>query len=400
MISQKQIKKIKIKLSLLFALIVFFITLISWVFFIIYREYNFDLATKNELNSQYEKIKDIKKFNTWDEENRMFINLIIKNSKDQKEIFNKIDDWIPYFIISQIDSFFSQKKNWFVEQEINWEFYKILKKTEYNDIIKENADYYLIKKIWTKTNLTFLIFSFIFFNLFLSFLFYIIWYFLSNENLKPIEQNVQELENFIRDAWHELKTPISAIYSSLSLAKKIWNYEEAVKESIPIVLDMEKIVDWLLKLANITKIKSLDNLEISKEILNTVKIYQEKIKEKNLDLKLELLEWVFFEVNKEYIAILLANLVSNAIKYNKENWKIIIWNTKKSFYIEDTWIWIKKDSQKKIFDRFYREDEARANTWFWIWLSLVKKIITIYNFDIKLDSETEKWTRIEIFFRK
>jgi signal transduction histidine kinase len=66
--------------------------------------------------------------------------------------------------------------------------------------------------------------------------------------------------------------------------------------------------------------------------------------------------------------------------------------------IKDSWIWIKANEIEKIFDRFYKSDVSRNSQWFWIWLSLVKKIANIYKWKIDVESKEWKWTNFKIKF--
>jgi signal transduction histidine kinase len=66
----------------------------------------------------------------------------------------------------------------------------------------------------------------------LSFLIYFISFRFVSRTLKPVEENLDDMEQFIHNAGHELKTPISVIKSSLQLAKLKKNYKESVEESL------------------------------------------------------------------------------------------------------------------------------------------------------------------------
>ena len=59
-----------------------------------------------------------------------------------------------------------------------------------------------------------------------------------------------------------------------------------------------------------------------------------------------------------------------------------------------------KEALPHIFDRFYREDEARNREIksYGLGLSIVKEIITLLNIDIQIESEIDKGTRITLLF--
>ena len=98
----------------------------------------------------------------------------------------------------------------------------------------------------------------------------------------------------------------------------------------------------------------------------------------------------------------------NAIRYSENNSEKNIEKNQKSkiniilknniLKISDNWVWISKENLKKIFERFYQGWDCRESSeWFWIWLSLVKKICDEYWLKISVNSE--KWKGSEFIVR-
>jgi signal transduction histidine kinase len=96
--------------------------------------------------------------------------------------------------------------------------------------------------------------------------------------------------------------------------------------------------------------------------------------------------------------ILISNLVSNAIKYNKKGGEIEIVIDSWSLTIKDTGIGIPQKDLEKIFDRFYQVGNIRNQKWFWIWLALVRKIVDVYGWKTDIFSKEKVWTTIKIKF--
>ena len=100
--------------------------------------------------------------------------------------------------------------------------------------------------------------------------------------------------------------------------------------------------------------------------------------------------------------LLFKNLIENAIKYGND--KAINIELKKEnkikVIIEDFGIGISKEALPHIFDRFYREDEARNREIksYGLGLSIVKEILTLLNIDIQIESELGKGTKITLLF--
>jgi signal transduction histidine kinase len=67
-------------------------------------------------------------------------------------------------------------------------------------------------------------------------------YVLVSKNLIAIEENMKDMEDFIHNAGHELKTPLAVINSSLLLAKETKEYNEAINDSIEEINKMDKLI--------------------------------------------------------------------------------------------------------------------------------------------------------------
>lgn len=85
---------------------------------------------------------------------------------------------------------------------------------------------------------------------------------------------------------------------------------------------------------------------------------------KNIELLFESFRPVVAQVDEVKITQVISNLVENAIKYNNvDGWVHVSLNADHQFFyvrVEDSGIGIPKDSQGKVFDRFYRVDKARS----------------------------------------
>jgi signal transduction histidine kinase len=115
-------------------------------------------------------------------------------------------------------------------------------------------------------------------------------------------------------------------------------------------------------------------------------------------VNIEVEESIFVKASGNYFYIFLSNIIWNAVKYNKKEGSIDIQAISGELIVKDTWIWVKKEDISKIFDRFYKIDTSRNSQWFWIWLSLVKKIANIYKWKINVESEEWKGTEFRIKF--
>ncbi len=214
---------------------------------------------------------------------------------------------------------------------------------------------------------------------------------------KPVEENIREMDNFIDNAWHELKTPLAAISSSSQLLKEIKNYEEDLVQEIIVESNKSnEIIQALRSLSKISIHSKSESLSLNSEISRAVEWMQQVAKSKNISLIFEQKADSEIQVNKNYLYILLTNLIWNAIKYNKTWWSVTVESSSWEITISDTGIWIPKDKLSSVFERFFRWNNHQNIWWYGLWLSLVKKICDIYNWKISVESIEWVGTKIKI----
>lgn len=218
--------------------------------------------------------------------------------------------------------------------------------------------------------------------------------------LRPVEENIKSMNEFIHNAGHELKTPLSVIDSNIQIIDDIQQYDALMNTEIRKELaKMVELLNTLTDLSNIQNEKSKEKCNISEIIQDILSQYKEKINEKELEIIYNWDNNFEIEANRYSLFIFLSNIIWNAIKYNKQNWKITIWRRSEFILsITDTWIWIPEDFQKKIFERFYQIDTSRTSEWFGIWLSLVQKISEMNNWKIDIKSKENEYTEFVIKF--
>ncbi len=286
---------------------------------------------------------------------------------EQQVINGRFDD------LSEISNSFEKRQNFnpFKEDEIIFQFTKVL----------ENK-YLLVFKPLRYPFWDFLldIGLFLFVMLFFSLpLFFIISYFV-NRTLKPVEENMKDMQDFIHNAGHELKTPLSVMHGNLQIAQELKSYDASLSsEMIHEVEKMNQLIEWLVELTNINSWTEMDSFFLYDEIKEIVDTYDKKLKERNIECSINQQGHTKIQANKGYFYILFSNLFLNAIKYNSQNGKIIITIKRNSLSLQDTGIGIENKFHEKIFERFFKIDSSRNSSWFWIGLSLVKRVIEIYN---------------------
>ncbi len=231
-------------------------------------------------------------------------------------------------------------------------------------------------------------------------------YWLSGRTLHPIQQKNELQKQFLADVSHELKNPLSALKTSLEIAKKQkeWGVGE-VKEIFEDLEDeverLSRITQDLLVLENIDSISNKTKYNIKDIINNQITLLKVIAKKRNIKIIEELSDFELV-TNKKSIEQIVFNLVHNAIKFSYPNSEIIVKLTNKGLLIiEDGGIGISKSELSRIFERFYKIDSSRTfdvNTGSGLGLAIVKKTVEKNGWKIKVKSEKDKGTQFIIQF--
>ncbi len=227
------------------------------------------------------------------------------------------------------------------------------------------------------------------------------------------QKKLSDIKNdLINNMTHELKTPISTI----SLASQMINDKSIPEESknlqhISRIIEHESKrlgyqVEKVLQMAIFDKGKiklKLKPVNINELIRGVINNFQIQLNKQNGKIIEELVaDNPEIIVDPVHFTNVISNLIDNAIKYSSENPEIFIsTNIKKDKFIikvKDNGIGIKKEYQKRIFEKFYRVPTGNIHNvkGFGLGLSYVKKIVDEHHGQIELKSELNKGTEFDI----
>lgn len=229
-----------------------------------------------------------------------------------------------------------------------------------------------------------------------------------NEMIDRLQESFEREKQFVSDASHELRTPISVIQGYIDILDR-WGKDdkEVLEESISAIksetFNMKKLIEQLLFLARGDNKKY--KLECSEFCLN--ELIEDLVKEtKMIDSKHTIINDVNDKtrINADFDAIkqLLRIIIDNSIKYTPEPGDIFIESKKKNNYVEirvkDTGVGIPKEEQPYIFDRFFRVDKSRSKDTggSGLGLAIAKWIVKKHSGSIYVESELGKGTQIII----
>ncbi len=222
---------------------------------------------------------------------------------------------------------------------------------------------------------------------------------------KPLVIAMETQQQFISDAEHELKTPISVIASNADvlhaeIGDNIW-----LSHIISETKRMSILVHELLSLAMIddTKYTSTNTyFDISETLVEVILPFESVAYEKGIAIEQDIVPCVTCHGNVEQIKQLAAILLHNAIKYGNENGTITVTLTqtrkKAILKVHNTGKGIAPEDINKIFDRFYRVDKSRnsANGGHGLGLSIAKSIVDKHEGSIIATSQYKEWAQFEI----
>jgi len=195
----------------------------------------------------------------------------------------------------------------------------------------------------------------------------------ANRAIKPIVTAWNKQRQFVADASHELKTPLSVITANYDAI--LSNENETVKsqkewfEYMKIGTDrMTKLINGLLSL---TKMENIDSpikkapFNISKSIYECMHSMEAAAASKGLIVTAEMEPDIILDSDEEMVMQLFSILYDNAIKYSDSNGNIEVTLTKSRQRIicsvKNTGNYLSESELKKVFDRFYRSDESRSH---------------------------------------
>ena len=230
--------------------------------------------------------------------------------------------------------------------------------------------------------------------------------FFANRAIKPISIAWDKQRQFIADASHELKTPLSVITANYDAI--LSNEDETVKsqkkwfEYMKIGTNrMSKLIDGLLSLA---KMESVDStiekapFNISKSICECMQSMNTAAVSKGLAISTEIESDIMLNSDEEKVMQLFCILYDNAIKYSDANGKIEVTLNKSRQKIicsvKNTGSYLSESDLGKVFDRFYRSDKSRSyeTGGYGLGLAIAQRIVDSLGGKIEVQSMKDGWT--------
>lgn len=231
-------------------------------------------------------------------------------------------------------------------------------------------------------------------------------YFFSRKTLAPLEISYKKQKIFLADAARELGKRLIVLDSNsevlLQKNSDITEYKKVTEESL-------KKIDSLIELSNNLLFLAQNSDSVLKEKIkfSLSQICQKKVEQmsmyaqtKNIAVTVNIEQEIYMSGKLDDIALLLVNLIKNAIDYNFPNGKMFVSlkkdRSKAILSIEDTGMGINKKDAPHIFDRFYKSETQSLGVG--LGLAIVKEIVDQHKGTIRVESEVNGGTRVTVFF--
>ncbi|HZG73033.1 MAG TPA: HAMP domain-containing sensor histidine kinase [Chondromyces sp.] len=230
-----------------------------------------------------------------------------------------------------------------------------------------------------------------------------------NRMMAKLEQSYEKQEQFVADASHELKTPLTVIDSYVNLLKR-WGKEkpDVLEEAIDSIASeasrMKYLTEQLLQLA-----KSEEVIKNEKEVVNVVSIMEKTIQRLQPTFKHPIYlknakPEIHIKLHEQSFTQLFIILLDNAKKYSDDDIQVELTEMENEISIRviDKGVGIPLKSQAQVFDRLYRVDKARSRKTggTGLGLSIAKRIVEQHGGSIHLKSEEGKGSTFTVMLPK
>lgn len=199
-----------------------------------------------------------------------------------------------------------------------------------------------------------------------AFAIWIIVIFFSKRAVRPVAESYEKQKQFITDANHELKTPLTLVMANLDILETEIGENEWLSDIRSEGERMSSLVNQLVLLARMDEDKT--NLEmqcfsLSDMIRGVISEFQMLAQDRGKSMEVKIDSKVDFVGDETAVRRVVSILLDNAVKYCDDEVDIRLRLEKRKhpvLYVENTYADVGEIEFDKLFDRFYRADKART----------------------------------------
>ena len=222
-------------------------------------------------------------------------------------------------------------------------------------------------------------------------LFFFLSVFLARKIVNPLEESYQKQKQFISDAGHELKTPVSVVSANAELLSREIGDNQWLQNIQYENERMGVLVGQLLDLARTENVTpQMEHIDFSRLVAGETLLFESVAFEKGLNFNTNIENDISVVGNSTQLKQIVSILLDNAIRHSKEQGEVWLTLTKEHGFANLSVInkgdEIPAEQREQIFERFYRVDTARnsEDKHYGLGLAIAKAIATSHKGHIEV----------------
>ena len=227
------------------------------------------------------------------------------------------------------------------------------------------------------------------------------------KSIRPVSDAIISQRQFISDASHELKTPLTVIINNIGNLKKLLSKEHFDTQSIDLIrkniygIDemstrMKHLTEDLLNLGRLEnwqdRKEQMQPVELSKLTDNECMYFEPLFFEDSKSLDYNIADNISILGDAKKLKDLISILLENALKYSVSHTNLTLCKQKNNVILSvknDISKELSKEDTQNIFKRFYRLDESHSSAGYGLGLPIAKEIVAMHKGEIKVKSENK-----------
>lgn len=228
------------------------------------------------------------------------------------------------------------------------------------------------------------------------------------KSIRPVSDAIISQRQFISDASHELKTPLTVIINNIGNLKKLLSKDNFDTQSISLIqkniygIDemstrMKHLTEDLLNLGRLEnwqdRKEQMQPVELSKLTDNECMYFEPLFFEDSKSLDYNIADNISILGDAKKLKDLISILLENALKYSVSHTNLTLYKQKNNVILSvenDISKELSKEDTQNIFKRFYRLDESHSSAGYGLGLPIAKEIVAMHKGEIKVKSENKK----------
>jgi len=234
---------------------------------------------------------------------------------------------------------------------------------------------------------------------------------LSKLAVRPMEEAMNREKQFIADASHDLKTPLSVILANNSILREnpqetVDSQRKWIDSTEAAARNMRRLIEEMLTLSDAERVDAplaMENVDVSSLVTRAVLQMESVAYDRGIRLESEIEEGIVLRTNENYLQRIAASLIENAMKYEPGGGTVRIVLTLSGqqlrFCVQNRNGVISPEDLPHIFERFYRGDKSRqTHGGHGLGLAISKQMTERLGGTIRVDSCKEKGTVFTVMF--